>query len=92
MSLDNRDNPIRSWLEQRLQQITDDLAAGRDVSPARRFRLEGAIECWARQQEMDTHQLRDWLMNSGVSAQVEGHEVFLCLPMRRAPVRPTTSD
>lgn len=92
MSPDDRDDPVRNWLEQGLRRIAEDLAAGLDISPARRFRWEGAIECWARQQAMDAGQLRDWLLNSGLQAQVEGHEVCLCLPMRRAPVRPTTSD
>lgn len=83
---------VHTWLEQELRRAAEDLTAGRDVSPARQYRLEGAIECWLRQHQLGDAELRGWLANCGVNAEVEQGSVRLRLAMRRAPVRPTTSD
>lgn len=91
-------DPVRVWLENGVQRLQDDLANGADVPPARRYRLEGAIECWARQRGMNTEELEQWLTQARLAGDVEAEagsaqwRVRLQLPMRRAPVKPTTSD
>lgn len=85
-------DPIRDWLRERLAALLADLEAGRDVSPARRLRLEGALECWARQRGLDDTGLMDWLRECGVAVDVDNGVPRLELTMERAPVYPSTQD
>lgn len=83
---------MQQWLTEQLLAVRDDLETGQDVSPARRYRLEGAIECWLRHADLDAAAVMGWLDDCGITADVEVPVVRLQLDMRRAPVRPTAAD
>jgi|GEM_PF-6100635 len=82
---------IERWLQRQLQAMAEDLEEGLDVSPARRGRLEGALECWLRQGG-EVERLRQWLDQAAMEAELEAPEVRLQPVMRRAPVWPGTGS
>lgn len=88
----------REWqdfVSAELKAMTDALAAGFDVAPARRLHLEGALETglragWLSEQEADA--LCAAALPAPHGALIEAGRVQLLLWQERAPVWPTTGD
>ena len=84
-------------IERELHDCADELRAGRDVAPARRARLEGAIAAVIAANDVDVdavmRQLRA-LLPAGCAIVIEPDigAVSLQLWQRRAPVYPSTAD
>lgn len=82
-------------VEQRLRQLAQQLAAGNDVAPAQRYRLEGMLEVLLLGEPEAATALAERcaeLLPPPSSAQVVDGRVELQLWQRRAPVTPSSTE
>lgn len=80
-------------LQQALRALGSDLKDGRDAAPARRYRLEGALQLALDLDLLAEAQLDTWLGEAGLNRmESAGEHLCLELIMARAPVEPSTSD
>ncbi len=87
------DAVIAGQLREQVLALYRDLAAGNDVPPARRFRLEGALALAEQVGMLQRDELLAWLHESGVEATGIGEAnagLALPLQMAPAPVFPST--